>query len=445
MSKYRKIPPINTTIEPGSLTERATVAKQVGLVKLALNPFPWDGLKIENEILTNIPRAPIDPDFIGVGILAAASIAIGNRYKLRIKDTYTESACIWICLAAPPAFRKSFQLSAPLKALYEKEKCYKREYNDQIQGGINEPIFKQILIQDTTIEGLLKTLNDNPNGLGLYLDELASLFSMFGRYNKNGAGVEQEYYKSMWSGQPIKITRKTTGTVFVEDPFLTISGTIQPARLGIFTKGDRSSDGFLDRFLFVIKNESDFKPFNHTDEKEGLNLYRTESALTYILRTDNGYTIGLNDKARSIITAYKNKLEAERGTHPQAGMIGKLQTYVYRFALIIEVFEKACIGAEALEVTEYSANKAVELCEFFKRHAEAVKESIEATPFEKLSFNDQNFYEALPDKFTRKQALDLYAIYRNDINPASIPNTVTRLISNKNLFTKRGRGNYEKV
>src|SRR5699024_4916036 len=91
-----------------------------------------------------------------------------------------------------------------------------------------EPAWQQSLVSDFTPEALTDVHKFNKRGVGVYADELASWFKNFNRYNK---GSEEQFWLSVWSGAPIRINRKTSEPIYIQKPFISVVGTIQPGVL----------------------------------------------------------------------------------------------------------------------------------------------------------------------------------------------------------------------
>lgn len=72
------------------------------------------------------------------------------------------------------------------------------------------------------------------------MDELASWFKNFNRYNK---GSEQEFWLSVWSGNTVKVNRKTSDQYNIPLPFISVAGTIQPGVLNELAD-NRTENGF---------------------------------------------------------------------------------------------------------------------------------------------------------------------------------------------------------
>ncbi|MDA3942096.1 MAG: DUF3987 domain-containing protein [Bacteroidetes bacterium] len=203
-------------------------------------------------------------DYTAASILFAASVAIGNTNQVEVKKGWTETAVLYLALVGRPGTNKSHPLSFALAPLMAKDDQSYFEYTkekaafDQLQNQpkdmrngqeLIKPILKKHLVSDTTPEALVYVHNFNNRGIGVYVDELAGWFKSFNRYHK---GSEQEFWLSNWSGKPVIIDRKTSDSVRISRPFISVCGTIQTSILDEMAKGNRGQNGFIDRILFVL-------------------------------------------------------------------------------------------------------------------------------------------------------------------------------------------------
>ncbi|KAA3623350.1 MAG: DUF3987 domain-containing protein, partial [Bacteroidetes bacterium] len=235
------------------------------------NKFPIEVFpKAIQEIITATNESLNFPiDFVGASMLYAASVAIGNSCKVEIMKGYQQNVSLYIAIVGRRGTNKSHPLSFCLRPLedrdeknFEKYREEKSEYDANIKLSKKEreeqqiddpvpPIWEQLLVTDFTPEALIDVHKFNKKGIGVYVDELASWFKNFNRYN---SGSEEQFWLSVWSGKPIRINRKTTEPSFIPLPFISVIGTIQPALLKELAK-DRTENGFMDRILFVIPDD----------------------------------------------------------------------------------------------------------------------------------------------------------------------------------------------
>jgi hypothetical protein len=203
------------------------------------------------------------PDFLAVPLLTMAGGAVANAARLQIHDKHHQSACVWTYIVGSPGSAKSpalEQLQAPfVDAQVAHFARWQKEMNAWLEADKKErgprPVLGRCLTDDTTVESLMVTLDQNGRGVLMVRDELAALVDSMDQY-KGGKGNDRQVYLKLWAHAPVIRDRKSdTGrpTFIVPRPFVAITGGVQPSvlarlRHGGGRHGPAPDDGFLDRF-----------------------------------------------------------------------------------------------------------------------------------------------------------------------------------------------------
>ena len=210
-------------------------------------------------------------DYIASAMLVAIAVGIGNTYLVQLKRGWQESAMLYVALVGRPGTNKSHPLSFAMKPFldfdYQENKLYEQAYSEydnvvrmshkeRIEAGHSEqptePIRRRFIVSDITPEGLSFIHAQNKRGLCLWTDELSAWFKNFNRYN---SGSEEQFWLSVFSAKAIIRDHKgNRSSIFIKRPYISVVGTIQTKILGELSKGERSSNGFIDRILFVMPN-----------------------------------------------------------------------------------------------------------------------------------------------------------------------------------------------
>lgn len=373
-----------------------------------INAFP----EPLQEIITHFAIAKGYPsEYYITAVLGAFSTALGRSVTLSTGN-YIAIASIWAAIVGKrgltksepqaDAFRPITKAQAVLYKKYLNEKQELEQFKlDNPKAKTNElPPHPVYVLNDVTPEALVITLSNNPKGCGIVYDELAGFIGRFDRYK---AGADEEMFLSLFNGDGINRTRvNTSSNAYIEQSYLTIIGTIQPAVLKAVFFG-KSESGFFDRWLICCPdnvkkqypNPNGIDP-NLSKKYHGfvsklLSLEyedRDECLMTY---TAESYKI-INEYQRSIIDE-----ENETDNDDYRGVLAKIEIYLHRFALLIQCMEFACTdGLEwplITKVSERSAMSAVILCKYFI--TEAMKARI-LNPVEMLKDNWIDIYNALP-------------------------------------------------
>mgnify|MGYP002516285060 CR=1 FL=1 len=208
-------------------------------------------------------------DYIAAAMLSALAVSIGNSHLAQVKRGWVESPILYMALIGRPGANKSHPLSFAFHPFIEHDYRHNKEYQEQyaeyertmsmtkkerLEAGKDEfpipPKRSRFLVSDITPEGLSLIHAQNPRGLCLWSDELSAWFKNFNRYNN---GSEEQFWLSVFNAKPTISDRKSSqSSIFIKRPYISVVGTIQQKILGELGKGERASNGFIDRILFVM-------------------------------------------------------------------------------------------------------------------------------------------------------------------------------------------------
>ena len=444
------------------LKEQSTKKNQLKSNSFPVEVFP----KPIQEIITETNKALNYPiDFIGASILYAISVSIGNSHRVEIMKGYEQNAVLYLAIVGRAGTNKSHPLSFALNPIeqrdnskFQKFQHDKQEFEkasnltkkEREKQGIDEPIkpiWEQLLVTDFTPEALIDVHKYNKRGIGVYVDELASWFKNFNRYNK---GSEEQFWLSVWSGKPIRINRKTSEPTYIELPFISVAGTIQPAVLNELAK-DRTENGFLDRLLFVIPNqlkkeywsETEINPVVIDNWKNIINKLLDVPIIQDEEFNPQSEILKFTAEAKQLffkwqreITDISNKAE----NVVLSGIYAKMEQYALRFSLCLEMARFACNESDKQAIGIESVEGAIRLIEYFKNSALKVHSIVSSTnPVDKLPTDKQILYNNLPEYFTTSEGVQFAK------NSGIAERTFKYFIGNRELFNNPKRGEYEKL
>ena len=431
------------------------------------NRFPVEAfpLPVQQIITATNENLNFPIDFIGVSLLYAVSVAVGNTHRVQVAKEWFESSVLYLAIVARAGTNKSHPLSFALKPILEQDKKTYRQYEqqkqeyekavnlskkDREQQGINEPIkpvWQKFLLSDFTPEALAEVHKFNKRGIGVYVDELAGWFKNFNRYN---SGSEMEFWLSVWSGKPINIDRKTGEPVFIPLPFISVCGTIQNGVLNELAKQSRTQNGFIDRILFAIPDNIQ-KPYWSETELNPVVSDSWQSIVSNLLNLPVTYDETLNPspqilkfapEAKQILFEWQ-KVNTDQSNDPEneavCGIYSKLEMYAIRLALILEMMRYACNESHKQEVSIEAVKGALKLVEYFKNSAIKVNSIISNTnPLDKHPTDKQAVYKELPNTFATEIGVQV-------AQSLGMPErTFKRFLSETDLFKCISRGEYEK-
>src|SRR5207253_2184320 len=145
------------------------------------------------ESIATAMRCPVD--YPGSMMLPVLATFIGRKCSLEIKPGWVEYPLLWVACLAESGDGKTppfLEVTLPLRF---KQRELRQQYLSQLQSwkGCDkddrgpEPVMKQVLTTDTTIEALKEILERNPNGVIFTADELSGWARSMCQY-KGGRG-----------------------------------------------------------------------------------------------------------------------------------------------------------------------------------------------------------------------------------------------------------------
>lgn len=401
--------------------------------KFPVHVFPH---AIQEIIIATNKCSDYPIDYISASILAASATAIGNSYSVKVKTNWIETPILYLALVGRPGINKSHPLSFAFEPLLKKDKIenevFKKAYNDYLANKellskdkekptIKEPFEKKIVVSDITAESLSVVLQENQRGIAVYVDELASWFNNFNRYNN---GSEEPFWLSAFSAKPIVINRKLMkGSISIQKPFITVTGTIQTALLQDLAEGNRSRNGFIDRILFAYPEEQLKKywskkilPTKITNKWEEIVSQLLELTVNY-----NEYNTPIPKQIEyseeALNTLYKWQRDNTDKSNLETddilkGIYSKLEIYISRFALIIQLQKFICNEDSCNQISKDTVERAIDLTEYFRKTAMRVQNSINRKDLYKaLPTDKKDLYTLLPSNFKTQEGIKIAREY----------------------------------
>lgn len=243
--------------------------------------------------------ASAPPDYVAFGLLTHAASIVGNLVKVRPSPkrapNWMTSTAIWTTLVGPPSSGKTPALQPFKNIIGEIEQEFDEEYRPKILerddladlAKIREKVWREktraaikkgetpderpkdsipppkinvpiVRVMDITIEKLADVLNENPNGVLVYREELYGFFANMGRYSN---GNDQPMWLELYDGGTVIVDRKNREErLKITNAIVSILGGIQPDRLDEVLGG--ADDGLFARFIFIAP---DIPPLNDSE------------------------------------------------------------------------------------------------------------------------------------------------------------------------------------
>ena len=454
----------NKSINPLALIDKAIdMSTRLEGTEFPVSIFP----KKIQRIICEVHECHSYPtDYIAASVLTAIAVGIGNTHLAQIKQGWQESPILYMALIGRPGANKSHPLSFAMKPFLdldyrqnqEYEKAY-TEYERQMalsrkermeNGGEQfpmEPIRKRFLVSDVTPEGLSFIHAQNKRGLCLWADELSAWFKNFNRYNN---GSEEQFWLSVFSAKTTISDRKgAKSSIFIKRPYISVIGTIQKKILHELAKGERSSNGFIDRILFVMPNLQQKARWNDKElpadiEKEWNDIIEKLIHLECNYNEHGEiepYVLHFTEEARQRLYDWQHQFSElcdTEGNDTIVSIYCKLEIYIIRFCLIIQLARWTCGECGKEHIDLLTVERAIRLTAYFKASALNVQHIISEVA---LNSQQQTIVSLLPSTFTTAQATQIAE--QNGMKERTLQRFLNDNIGI--LFRKEKHGEYSKI
>jgi putative DNA primase/helicase len=270
-------------------------------------PLPQSLPAVEAFELTMLPEAlcswiedisermQCPPDYPAVGAMVGVAAVVGRRVGIRPKrrDDWQVVANLWGGVVGPPGVLKTPALQEALRPLShlefdagrayaaaledwraaeliakEQEKVASGKIREALKKGQDaqalaaqllasagtQPVRRRYILNDATVEKVGELLNQNPNGLLLFRDELSGFLRTLDR---EGREADRAFYLEAWNGTGRFVyDRIGRGTIEIEAACVSILGGIQPGPLAHYLRaaleGGVGDDGLIQRFQLLV-------------------------------------------------------------------------------------------------------------------------------------------------------------------------------------------------
>lgn len=379
-----------------------------------INAFPENLQEIINHY-SEVKGYP--HEYFITALLAVVSTSAGRSVILNTGN-YISVGIVWAAIVGKPGLIKSEAQTDAFRPVKNRQFEYINSYNRDVAEleAFREsnpkaktkdlPQPPKFLLSDITPEALSMVLADNPKGCGIVYDELAGFVGRFNRYN---SGADEQMFLSLFNGDTIIRTRVNGhGNAAVKNSFLSIVGTIQPSVLKkVFS--DKADSGFFDRWLISFPEDV---------KKQYPNSFGVdpviESRYEYIVKNilDIPYDeydikeLKYSQISHKLIFDYQCKLidiQNSTDNDQERSICAKMEIYLHRFALILQIIEYADIGSDMqlTTISEKSAQGAIILTKYFLSEAHKVRI---INPEDSLKGQWREIYDQMPGhgiNFTR--------------------------------------------
>lgn len=366
-------------------------------------------------------------DYVTMSVMIAISTAIGTN-ATSFDGKYKNNPLLWGLLIGEQSTNKSEPLKQAFKPLYdidfELHDNYLKRKSACAEGDV-KPTYEHNIVGDSTPEYRSSLLGRHKHGICYLRDEMASKFAEVNRYN-SGSEVETEL--TIFSAGQLCINRKGDEPILIKSPFMNQIGTIQPDIVSKYMGSDMFMyNGYLARWLFVFPDNKICSEYSDkTVENSIVNRY--DKFIRYIHENSSlsAYTVTYSPDAKRMYADYYNLLQkkaTQASDSYEAGIYGKLQIHVQRWALVTyvaRVFELS----EGTTITGDIMKYSIECMTYFEYTALKVRNLIlnsRNTVTRNKGLTKENILQELVKSYPKagenKQALaDLIGVSRSQVS-----------------------------
>ena len=406
---------------------------KVNTFPLEIFPKEFQAIIKHNKEIQNF-----DINLSALSYLSATATTIGSTIQIN-GGKYIDSPILWCVLVAQSGMKKSHIMEFPYKFLKEQDRNEMLRFDTDslsIEDMKNVVLPKTFILKDYTPEAISRCLKANPKGVTLFKDELAQMMKDFNKYS-NGGG-EQDSLLELFNGKELSIHRANKPTIYLPKTCVNLIGGIQPDRLSLLANEDSYSGGFYFRLLFARPlehkpNEYVLKGINKDIERKSTNIFK--ELFNY---PETEFTV--STESLGLYKEWYNKNQAQY-FNDSFGMPlqSKLETYILRWCIIIDVLDQISTGKQRNEITTETMEKALMLADFFRiESTEIYKDTFREGILESETEGFQKLYKKLENReYTTKDLAKHF-------EPCLKADMVNKKLTIKELFQSSKRGFHRK-
>lgn len=388
--------------------------------------IPYD--LIHPEVMDKIDflAGSLNRDMVFCSMLTIIASIIGNSHAVKVLPRWAKSANLWMMIIGKPSVNKTQAIEAALDPVDQLQTRYNTQFEEDLQDykrakashakktkqdphydepPPEKPTRTALFINDVTMEKAYALIKNNPTGMLVYNDELAS---WLGSMNKYRAGADKANWMSLYSGASVAVDRVSKDPLFIpKGSAVSVMGSIQPGVIKTIVEKDNNSDGFASRFCFCWPEDQGSPEDEEGDIDFGmlraihnqiirlvqfcreltptymrsLHEAHEEREISDAMTKGQSRIVKFSPEAKTHYKAWRNhnkeltdaiNAQSEDGD-PRAAIYGKLHGVSASLCLVLELMEFALVESKQLNPNEFvpeislaNAVAATELTEYFR-------------------------------------------------------------------------------
>lgn len=380
-----------------------------------------------------------DTNLSSLAFLSASATSIGSTVKIN-NGKYIDKAILWCVIVGDSGTRKSHVMKKPFEFLSQRDnaewEAYKmRSKLSDPESDIEKP--KTTISKNATMESIFRIHQDNEKGIILFKDEIVGMLKDFNKYNKGG-GDKQELME-LFNGNTLRVDRATKETIYLPETCINVIGGVQPDAIKSLLNEDNLSDGFYFRLLFSRVNE--YKPLSYLCGALDQSIQDQSNRIFEELYNFPDTELKVGRDIEQLYATWFNTSQIKYFNDPFGKKLqSKLETYVWRFCIILDVLDQVSSDKRRTEITPETMENAITLAEYFRTESTSIyEESFREGVLEGERVDFQKIYRKLENReYKTAELVQIFSsVWEAD--------NVYKKLTVKELFKRTRHGHYIKT
>ncbi|WP_417237667.1 DUF3987 domain-containing protein [Bizionia sp.] len=231
-------------------------AREMLLTIINKLPIEYRELIESSFIYKRVPK-----EYMLSSILFTISTATGLTFYLEALG-YRNYANLYLSIIGSRGDAKTEAMKIATKPIKMIDDTFYNDHLDDVEMSAPDddtPKRKQVLVQNASIEAAHKIHSDNPNSIGIMIDEIYALIEKMGNPNSRDGIAWRNFLLEGYTNGYIDISRKTTESFRINESCPTLLGGLQHQFIPKLIANGNLESGFIDRQLFTPKLTSNSK------------------------------------------------------------------------------------------------------------------------------------------------------------------------------------------
>ncbi|MCR8667414.1 YfjI family protein [Aestuariibaculum sp. M13] len=387
---------------------------------ISLLPLEYSTLIDQAFLCKRVPK-----EYLLGSILFTVSTSVGLTFYIEQLGYKNYGNC-YFTIVGSRGDAKSEAIKIATKPIKKIDDQDYEDYNEQKNYGEEDGVKrKQILVQNASIEAAHKIHFENPNSVGIAIDEVYGLVEKMSNPNSRDGIAWRNFFLEGYTNSYIDVSRKTTESFRIKESYPTLIGGLQHQFLPqLFANGNLES-GFIDRQFFTLKLTQNSTLSQAQIKAEVLENY--EKAINNILaykrqseRLDESikqFEIKVSNRASETLFNYaqtliNRQLEAKPILKEY---MSKMQISIQKLCVLIFIMKQSVNSTFKTELTIDVVDLAIELNEFyFLNFQSIVEDNIKTKPLEPTL--EQIIRVAKRNKASQKAVAEITGLHKGTVS-----------------------------